>query len=102
MLKNMVKKMINIKSNPNKKPKKVEYKVEIENDKQLKQRIAKLEGKLTIKDDTNNKCLFYETVFEGKRYKTMARYNKKPKEQALKQINEKKQALIEKLTIHFN
>ena len=48
--------LLNIKSNPIK-TKKIEYNVNIENKKQLEERIAKLENKLTIKDDTKNKIL---------------------------------------------
>ena len=68
----------------------------------MEARIAKLENKLTIKDDTENKLLFYDTIKEGKRYKTMARYNKKPRDKALEQINNKKQKLIKELTVYFD
>ena len=65
--------LINIKSNPNNKTKKIVYKVNIENKKQLEERIARLENKLTIKDDMINKHFYFDTFIDGKRYKTMAR-----------------------------
>jgi len=75
--------------------------VNIENKKQLQERIAKLDKKLTIKDDTKNKCWLIDSIIDGKRYKTMARYGKTPKDQALTNINNKKQQLINELTVHF-
>ena len=83
-------KLLNIKCNPKRKTKKIEYKVEMESETQLKERIAKLEKKLTIKDEKNN--LFdFDAVFEGKRIKTMARYNNDTKESAIDQIKQKKE-----------
>ena len=93
--------LINIRSNPNKKTKKIEYKATIENKKQLEERIAKLENKLTIKDDAKNKCWFIDNIIDGKRFKTMARYGKTSKEDALTKINEKKQEKIKELTVYF-
>ena len=72
------------------KPIKIEYKVEIENQQQLEERIAKLDGKLKIKDDTKNNYWYIDAVVEGKRHKTMARYNKLSKNDALLNICEKK------------
>jgi len=95
------KQLINIKSNPNRKTKKIEYKVNIENKKQLEERIAKLDKRLTIKDDTKNKCWLIDSIIDGKRYKTMARYGKTPKDQALTKINYKKQQIINELTVYF-
>ena len=43
--------LLNVRSNPIKK-KKIEYSAQIETEAQLKARIAKLENKLKIKDDT--------------------------------------------------
>lgn len=92
--------LLNVRSNQIKK-KKIEYSAQIETEAQLKARIAKLENKLKIKDDTVNKTYYYDTVIHGKRYKTMARYCKKPKEKAYEQISSKKQKLIKELTIKF-
>ena len=93
--------LINIRSNPNKKTKKIEYKVTIENKKQLEERIAKLENKLTIKDDAKNKCWLIDSIIDGKRFKTMARYGKTSKEEALTKISVKKQEKIKELTVYF-
>lgn len=92
--------LLNVRSNPIKK-KKIEYSAQIETEAPLKARIAKLENKLKIKDDTVNKTYYYDTVIHCKRYKTMARYCKKPKEKAYAQISSKKQKLIKELTIKF-
>ena len=42
--------------------------------KQLEDRIAKLENKLTIKDDTKNKRWFIDSIIDGKRYHSESRY----------------------------
>ena len=89
--------LLNIKANPIK-TKKIEYKVTIENQKQLEERIAKLEKKLTLKDDTKNNHWFFDSIVDGTRYRTMARYGKKSKDNAYEEINDKKQKLIDKLT----
>ena len=93
--------LINIKSNPIIKSKKIEYKVNIENKNQLEERIVKLENKLTIKDDTKNKQFYFDAFIDGKRHKTMARYGKTSKEDALEKIKSKKQDKINELTIYF-
>lgn len=92
--------LINIKSNPNIKTKKIEYKVNIENKTQLEERIAKLENKLTIKDDTINKR-WYIDIIDGKRYHSESRYKRCSKEDALTKINVKKQEIFKELTIYF-
>ena len=77
--------------------------VEIENEQQLRQRLREKFGdKIKIKDDPMNKLLYYDTKIDGKRYKTMARYNKCSKEEALTKITKKQQQLIDELTIQFN
>ena len=83
-------KLINKRNNPNIKPKKFEFKVELENQKELEERIAKLDDKLQIKDNVEKKFWYIDTVVEGKRHKTMARYNKLSKNDALLNICEKK------------
>ena len=93
-------KLINIKSNPIK-TKKIEYNVIIKNKKQLDERIAKLENKLTIKDDTKNKRWFIDSIIDGKRYHSESRYIRCSKEDALTKIKSKKQDKIKKLTIYF-
>ena len=71
-------KLLNIKSNPNLKSKEVKFKVSMENETQLRERLAKLGITLKIKGDPVNKCFYYGGVVDGKRYKTMSRYNNKP------------------------
>ena len=93
--------LLNIKSNPNNKTKKIEYNVNIENKKQLEERIAKLENKLTIKDDTKNKRWFIDSIIDGKRYHSESRYIRCSKEDALTRIKSKKQDKINELTIYF-
>ena len=93
--------LLNIKANPLKKTKKVEYKVNVESKKQLEERIAKLEGKLEIKDDVKNKCWFFDCKIDGTRHKTMARYAKTTREDALTKIQKRRQEKINQLTIHF-
>ena len=92
-------KVINIKMNPLKKPKKVEYKVEIENQQQLKERIAKLDKKLKIKDDVKNKRWFFESVIDGKRHPSEPRYVKCSRDKALTKINLSKQEKLKELFI---
>ena len=93
--------LLNVKANPLK-PKKVQFKVQMENQKQLEERIAKLDDKIKIKDNENDKYLYFDNVILGKRYKTMARYANNDKEAPLEQISEKKRKLIEELTVHFD
>ena len=95
------KKLINIKANPNIKPKKIEYQVNIENQQQLEERIAKLDNKLKIKDNVKNNYWHYDSVIEGERYQTKARYDEDTKDEALTNISKKKQEIINKLTVYF-
>ena len=95
------KKLINIKENPNIKPKKIEYQVSIENQQQLEERIAKLDNKLKIKDNTKNNFWYIDSVINGERHATKARYTEDTKDDALTNISKKKQEIIEKLTIYF-
>ena len=84
-------------------PKPKIHHAEIENEQQLRQRLREKFGdKIKIKDDPMNKLLYYDTKIDGKRYKTMARYNKYSKEEALTKITKKQQQLIDELTIQFN
>ena len=56
---------------------------------------------MTIKDNENNKYLFFDSIISGKRYQAMARYGKTSKDNALEQINNKKQEIIDNLTVYF-
>ena len=86
---------------------KIEYKhqAQIETENQMRERLRRkfaIGDKLKIKDDPMNKLLYYDTKIDGKRYKTMARYNKCSKEEALTKITNKQQQLVHELTINFN
>lgn len=54
----------------------------MKNETQLRERLAKLGITLGIKDDPVNKFFYYDGVVDGKRYKTMSRYNTNPKHEA--------------------
>ena len=83
------------------KNKKAEYTVIIENKEELEKRIAKLEKKIVVKDEPKRSKFTIDCFVDGKRISTDARYGKKPKDEALKQINDKRQEIIKKLTIYF-
>ena len=68
-------------------------------EKQVAHKLGRLEKTLVIKDDVVNNLLYYDGKVDGKRYKTKARYNKCPKEEAMSKITKKRQQLIEELTI---
>ena len=71
---------------------KTEYKhqTQIETENQLRDRLGqKLGDKLKIKDDPMNKLLYYDAKIDGKCYKTMARYTKQSKEEAMSKITKK-------------
>ena len=82
--------------------KEIYYKVELETVKQLQERSRKLGITLRIRDDVVDKLLYYDGIVDGKRYKTKARYNKTPKEEAMSKLTKKQQQLIDELTIDFN
>ena len=65
-----------MRSNPNKKVTPVKFEVKIENNKQLGEMIAKLDKKLTIKNDPKKSLFYFDTIIDGKRYHTFARYVK--------------------------
>ena len=48
-----------------------------------------------------NMLLYYDAKIDGKRYKTMARYTKQSKEEAMSKITKKQQQLIGELTIQW-
>ena len=57
---------------------------------------------MKIKDDPMNKLLYYDTKVDGKRYRSVAKYKKQTKEEAMIKITKKQQQLIDELTIDFN
>ena len=84
---------------------KIEYKhqAQIETENQMRQRLRQKFGdKIKIEDDPMNKLLYYDVKIDGKRYKTMARYTKQSKEEALTKITKMQQQLVDELTINFN
>ena len=83
---------------------KIEYKhqAQIETENLLCDRLRQKFGdKLKIKDDPMNKLLYYDAKIDGKSYKTMARYTKQCKEEAISKITKKQQQLIAELTIRW-
>lgn len=58
--------------------------------------------KIKITDDPMNKLLYYDTKVDGKRYRSVAKYKKQTKEEAMIKITKKQQHLIEELTINLN
>ena len=93
--------LLNVRCNPKKKQKKIEFEVYIENDKQLRQRIAVLEKNIQIKDNTEKSYWYFDNVVDGIRHQTKSRYVDNSKEQAFEKINKKKHELIKQLTITF-
>ena len=79
-----------LRSNPNQKVKKIEFQVKMENEKQLRERIAKLEKKLNIKEGKKKSLFYFDTIIDGKRHHTYARFIKCSKDEALKKISKKK------------
>ena len=84
---------------------KIEYKhqEQIETENQMRERLRQKFGdKIKIKDDPMNKLLYYDTKVDGKRYRSIAKYKKQTKEEALIKITAKQQQLVDELTIQFN
>ena len=92
-------KLLNKRMNPIKKRKEIKYFVNLETEEALRERISSLENKIKIIDDDKNQCLYYETRINNTRHRSKARYLTKPKEDAMKIINNSKKELIKKLTI---
>ena len=57
---------------------------------------------MKIKDDPMNKLLYYDTKVDGKRFKSVAKYKKQTKEEAMINITKKQQQLVDELTNNFN
>ena len=84
---------------------KIEYKhqAQIETETQMRERLRQKFGdKIKIKDDPMNKLLYYDTKVDGKRYRSIAKYKKQTKEEALIKVTAKQQQLVDELTINFN
>ena len=70
--------------------------------RKLRDRLRQKFGdKLKIKDDPMNKLLYYDVKIDGKRYRSVAKYKKQTKNEALTKITAKQQQLIGDLTIQW-
>ena len=78
-----------------------EYKVEIENQKQLEERIKKLKDKSQIKDNTINNYLVIDTKIDGKRIYHKCRYNENNKQEQFEKLSKIQQKLIKELSIDW-
>ena len=80
-----------------------QHQAQIETKNQMPERPRQKFGdKIKIKDDLMNKLLYYDTKIDGKRYRSVAKYKKQTKEEAMIKITKKQQQLIDELTINFN
>ena len=79
----------------------VVHEVVMESDKQLIARVEQLEGKIVIRDNPEIGYWLFDTVVDGKRFASKARYNKGSKEEAFERISAKKRQLIKELTIEW-
>ena len=78
-----------------------DFKVEMENQKQLEERLEKLGVKFQIKDNTINDYLSINTVIDGKRIYHKTRYNKDNKQEAVNQLSKIQQKLIKKFSVDW-
>ena len=79
----------------------VVHEVVMESDKQLIARVKQLDGKIVIKDNPDIGYWLFDTVVDGKRHQTKARYTDATKEEAFEKISAKKKQLIKELTIDW-
>lgn len=94
-------KLLNTKGIKKVKTIKNEFKVEMENQKQLKDRIEKLKMKSQIKDNTINNYLSINIVIDGKRVYHKRRYNEKNKNKAIEQLSEIQQKIIKEFSVDW-
>ena len=78
-----------------------EFKVEMENQKQLEERLEKMGDKLRIKEDTIRSYFEIDAVINGKRIKHKRRYNKDNKQEAFEQLSQIQQKLVEEFTVDW-
>ena len=78
-----------------------EFKVEMENQKQLEERLEKMRYKLRIKEDTIRSYFEIDAVINGKRIKHKRRYNKDNKQEAFEQLSQIQQKLVEEFTVDW-
>ena len=96
--------LLNIRGNTSRKRsqrKTIVHEAVMESDKQLIARVEQLEGKIVIRDNPEIGYWLFDTVVDGKRHKTKARYNKGSKDEAFEKISAKKRQLIKELTIDW-
>ena len=93
--------LLNIKGVKKVKEIKNELKVEMENQKQLNERIEKLRETSQIKDNTINNYLVIDTKIDGKRIYHKRRYNENNKQEAFKQLSKIQQKLIQEFTVDW-
>ena len=87
--------LLNIKGIKKVKTIKNDFKVEMENQKQLEERLEKLGVKFQIKDNTIKDYLVTDTKINGKRIYHKRRYNKDNKQEAFKQLSEIQEKLVQ-------
>ena len=78
-----------------------DFKVEMENQKQLEERLEKLGVKLRIKDDTIRSYLEIDARVDEKRVHHIRRYNKNNKQEAFEQLSEIQQKLVQEFTVDW-
>ena len=94
-------KLLNIKGVKEVKTIKNEFKVEMENQKQLEERLQKMGYKLRIKNNTIEDYLVIDTKINGKRYYHKRRYNKDNKKEAFEQLSKIKTKLIKEFSVDW-
>lgn len=94
-------KLLNIKGVKKVKEKKNEFKVEMENQKQLEDRLDKLGVKLRIRDNTVGNYLKIEAVIDGKNIYHKARYNENNKQEQFENLSKIQQKIIKEFTVDW-
>ena len=97
-------KLVNVRGNRSRKRtlrKTVVHEAVIETDKLLIERVEQLDGKIVIRDNPDIGYWLFDTVVDGKRHRTKARYSVSTKDEAFEKISTKKKQLIKELTINW-
>lgn len=94
-------KLLNIKGVKMVKTIKNEFKVEMENQKQLEDRLEKMGYKLRIKDDTIRSYLEIDARVDGKRVHHIRRYNENNKQEAFEKLSEIQHKLVQEFTVDW-
>lgn len=93
--------LLNIKGVKMVKTIKNEFKVDMENQKQLEERLEKMGYKLRIKDDTIRSYLEIDARIDGKRVHHIIRYNENIKQEAFKKLSEIQHKLVQEFTVDW-